>query len=238
MIDTILWDVDDTLLDFQKSEACGIYACLAEIGFHGCDDAMLARYSAINRRHWEALERGEMSKPEVLVGRFRCFFETEGIACPDVEAFNCAYERKLGENFFENERSLELCRGLRGRVRQYVVTNGAEQVQRNKLKASGLGACMDGVFISDEIGAEKPTIGFFEHIFAKIGRPESGTCMIVGDSLTSDMRGGNNAGLICCWYNPRGKENHSDVRVDYEIRSIWEVERLLAESGNRQKAEL
>ena len=237
MIDTILWDIDDTLLDFQRSEAYGIRACFAEIGFHGCDEAMLARYSAINRRHWEALERGEMTKPEVLVGRFRCFFETEGIACPDVEAFNRSYERKLGEHFFENERSLELCRRLKGRVRQYVVTNGAEPVQKNKLKYSGLGECMDGAFISDEIGAEKPTMGFFEHVFAQIGRPEPGTCMIVGDSLTSDMRGGNNAGLICCWYNPRGKENASDVRVDYEIRSIWEVERLLAESGNGQETE-
>lgn len=232
MIDTILWDIDGTLLDFLKSEDYGIRACLEEIGFYGCDEAMLARYSSINRRHWEALERGEMTKPEVLVGRFRCFFEAEGIVCPDVEAFNRSYQKKLGEKFFENEHSLELCRGLRRRVRQYAVTNGTVQAQRNKLQYSGLGDCMDGIFISDEIGAEKPTMGFFEHVFSQIGRPAPGTCMIVGDSLTSDMKGGNNAGLLCCWYNPRGQKNASDVRVDHEIRSIWEVERLLAESGN------
>lgn len=226
MIRTILWDIDGTLLDFLKSEDYGIRTCLEEIGFYGCDDAMLGRYSKINRRHWEALERGEMSKPEVLVGRFRCFFEAEGIACPDVEAFNRSYQQKLGEKFFENERSLELCRRLKGRVRQYAVTNGTVTAQRNKLRYSGLGACMDGVFISDEIGAEKPTQAFFDAVFREIGRPAPGEAMIVGDSLTSDMRGGNTAGLVCCWYNPRCEKNDLGVRVDYEIRSIWEVERI------------
>lgn len=226
MIQTVLWDVDGTLLDFLKSEDYGIRACLEEIGFYGCSEEMLRRYSVINRRYWEALERGEIAKHEVLTGRFRSFFEAEGIRCPDVEAFNRSYQKKLGEHFFENERSLELCRRLKGRVRQYVVTNGTVEAQKNKLRESGLGACMDGVFISDEIGAEKPSREFFRAVFDEIGKPRPGEAMIVGDSLTSDMRGGNTAGLICCWYNPRGEENRTDVRVDYEIRSIWEVGRI------------
>lgn len=226
MIKAILWDIDGTLLDFLKSEDYGIRACLEEIGFHGCDEAMLARYSQINRRHWEALERGELTKQQVLVGRFRCFFQEEGIACPDVEAFNASYQKKLGEHFFENERSLELCGRLRGHVRQYVVTNGTVEAQRNKLRYSGLGELMDGIFISDEIGAEKPTQAFFDAVFASVGSLIPAETMIVGDSLTSDMRGGNNAGLICCWYNPRRETNNAGVRVDYEIRSIWEVARI------------
>lgn len=224
MIKTVLWDIDGTLLDFLKSEDYGIRACLAEIGFYGCDDAMLARYSRINRLHWEAMERGELTKQQVLLGRFRRFFQEEGIACPDVEAFNASYQRKLGEHFFENERSLELCRRLRARVKQYAVTNGTVEAQRNKLRYSGLGELMDGVFISDEIGAEKPSKAFFDAVFAQIGRPEPGEAMIVGDSLTSDMRGGNRAGLICCWYNPGRKANDAGVRIDYEIQSIWQVE--------------
>lgn len=228
MIKTILWDIDGTLLDFLKSEDYGIRACLEEIGFHGCDDALLARYSQINRLHWEALERGELTKRQVLIGRFQRFFQETGIDCPDVEAFNASYQKKLGEHFFENERSLELCSRLRGRVKQYAVTNGTVEAQRNKLRYSGLGALMDGVFISDEIGAEKPTRAFFDAVFSVTGTPAPGEAMIVGDSLTSDMRGGNNAGLICCWYNPGRKKNHTDVRVDYEIQSIWEVERLCA----------
>ena len=229
MLDVILWDVDGTLLDFSKSERCGLEAGLREIGFHRYDDAMLKRYAQINRRYWEALERGEISKTEVLVGRFRDFFRQEGIPCADVEAFNAAYQRRLGENFFENEDSVALCRRLHERVRQYVVTNGTVEAQRAKLEGSGLGACMDGVFISDEIGVEKPGAGFFDYVFRQIGAVERSRVMIVGDSLTSDILGGNRAGILCCWYNPRGLENTAGVRVDYEIRRLQEVERLCAE---------
>jgi 2-haloacid dehalogenase len=234
MIKTILWDVDGTLLDFAKSERYGLFACLDAIGFHDYDDEMLGRYAKINRGYWEALERGELTKQEVLVGRFRTFFAQEGIACPDVEAFNDSYQESLGSHFFENEDSLKLCRKLQGRVHQYVVTNGTVTAQRNKLQYSGLGACMEGVFISDEIGIEKPQIGFFTQAFASIeaqlGEPLwMDEVLIVGDSLTSDMRGGNAAGIRCCWYNPKGLENKTDVRIDYEIRHLWDVEQILRE---------
>jgi YjjG family noncanonical pyrimidine nucleotidase len=234
MIKTILWDVDGTLLDFARSERYGLFACLDEIGFHAYDDEMLKRYAKINRGFWEALERGELTKQEVLTGRFRTFFDSEGIICEDVEAFNASYQEKLGSKFFENENSLELCRKLHGRFRQYVVTNGTVTAQRNKLKFSGLGDCMDGVFISDEIGIEKPGIGFFTHAFSEIEaqtgevlRP--GETLIVGDSLTSDMRGGNAAGIRCCWYNPKQLANTAGVRLDYEIRHLWDLEPILQE---------
>lgn len=227
MIKVILWDVDGTLLDFEKSESCGIRRCLEEIGFYGCNDAMLERYARINRRYWEALERGEVTKQEVLLGRFETFFEEETIPCDDIAAFNSSYQKKLGEVFFENEDSVRLCGKLQAQVDQYVVTNGTVEAQRNKLKFSGLGECMKGVFISDEIGVEKPGIGFFDHVFAEIGPVNRNEVMIVGDSLTSDMKGGNNAGILCCWYNPKKKENTAGVRIDYEISHLWEIETIL-----------
>lgn len=227
MIRVILWDVDGTLLDFSKSESCGIRRCLEEIGFPDCSDEMLERYARINHRYWEALERGEITKKEVLQGRFETFFREEGIPCSDIAAFNESYQKKLGEVFFENENAVGLCRRLRGRVRQYVVTNGTVEAQKNKLKNSGLGESMDGVFISDEIGVEKPGVGFFDCVFSKIGPVKRNEVLIVGDSLTSDMQGGNNAGILCCWYNPKRKPNTAGVRIDYEIRSLQEVERLL-----------
>ena len=231
MIKVLLWDVDGTLLDFSRSERFGIRKCLEEIGFTSCTEAMLERYAAVNQSFWEALERGEVTKQEVLLGRFETFFAEEGIHCADIPAFNLSYQKKLGEFFFENEDAVRLCRSLKGRVRQYVVTNGTVTAQRRKLQGSGLGDCMDGVFISDEIGVEKPGAGFFDRVFEKIppiGRDE---VMIVGDSLTSDMKGGEDANIVCCWYNPKGRKNTSAVRVDYEIRSLWEVERILDENG-------
>lgn len=227
MIRAILWDVDGTLLDFGKSEAYGIRSCLAEIGIEECSEELLQRYAGINRRHWEALERGEMTKQEVLVGRFRTFFAEEGLDCPDIEAFNDSYQRKLGQYFFENEDALSLVASLKGRVRQCVVTNGTVEAQRNKLAKSGLGDYMDGIFISDEIGVEKPGAGFFTPVFETLAGLAKEEILIVGDSLTSDMRGGNNAGIVCCWYNPSGEENHTDVRVDFEIRRLNEVVGIL-----------
>lgn len=231
MIKVILWDVDGTLLDFSKSERYGLEACLREIGFQEYNDEMLQRYAQINRRYWEALERGEVTKQEVLLGRFRTFFEEEGIACGDVEAFNLSYQHKLGERFFENEQSVELCSRLQGHVKQYVVTNGTALAQRNKLKFSGLGKCMDGVFISDEVGIEKPGKGFFDCVLGTVRSqiPEKiqlHEIMIVGDSLTSDMKGGNNAGILCCWYNPKHLENTKDVRLDFVVDKLWDVAKI------------
>lgn len=223
----ILWDVDGTLLDFEKSERYGILSCMEEFGIEGCDDAMLRRYAEINRVCWEALERGEMTKPEVLVGRFRRFFAQEGIFCKDVEGFNDSYQRKLGEIFFENEKSVALCRRLHGKICQCVITNGTIEAQREKLKGSGLGAYMDGIFISDEIGVEKPGIGFFQPVLELLKGIDPKRILVVGDSLTSDMKGGNNIGASCCWYNPRKKKNMTEVRVDYEISKLWDVEKIL-----------
>lgn len=230
MIQAILWDVDGTLLDFKKSEEYGIRACMKEIGINAVDDAMLERYEKINRRHWEALERGELTKQEVLLGRFHTFFAQEGISCPDVAAFNDSYQRKLGEIFFEKENSLEIIKNLHGRVRQYVVTNGTVVAQRKKLEKSGLGAYMDEVFISDEIGTEKPGAAFFAPVFAALEGIPKEDILIVGDSLTSDMRGGNNVGIRCCWYNPNGLKNETDMRIDYEIRRLEEIEHILKEA--------
>lgn len=232
MIKAVLWDVDGTLLNFERSEGASLFASLDEIGYHEYDEEMRKRYSFINRLHWEALERGELTKQEVLLGRFKQFFEQESISCGDLQAFNDAYQRRLGEIFFENDRALELCTLLKPRIRQYVVTNGTITVQQRKLDASGLGACMDEVFISDAIGVEKPGKGFFDRVFQVIAsqtgeEPKPEELLIVGDSLTSDIRGGNNAGILCCWYNPRRLPNTMGVRVDYEIRHLWDVLKIL-----------
>lgn len=232
MIQAILWDVDGTLLDFKKSEMYGVRACLEEIGIYECDDARMLRYEQINRSYWEALERGELTKQEVLIGRFQTFFEQEGLYCPDVEAFNDSYQHKLGQVFFENENSVALLAMLKGEVKQCVVTNGTVEAQRNKLKNSGLERYLDGIFISDEIGVEKPGAGFFKPVFELLQGIPKEDILIVGDSLTSDMRGGNNVGIRCCWYNPKGQKNKTDVKLDWEIRHLWEIEKVLEQAKN------
>jgi 2-haloacid dehalogenase len=227
MIKTILWDVDGTLLSFHEAERVAIKTCFQRFGLGACTDEMVARYSAINATYWERLELGQLTKPQVLTGRFQEFFQREGIDFDQVEAFNSEYQVRLGDTVCYNDNSYALMKRLQGRVRQYAVTNGTLVAQERKLERSGLGALFDDVFISDQVGFEKPTVGFFDYVFAHIPPVERHQVLIVGDSLTSDIRGGNNAGILCCWYNPQGLENTRGVHVDFDIRDLREVEALL-----------
>ena len=119
--------------------------------------------------------------------------------------------------------ALETLTALQGRVLQCAVTNGTAVAQHKKLATSGLDRIFDHIFISDEIGIEKPNFGFFDAVWAKIGSYSPNEILIVGDSLTSDIKGGNNAGLQTCWYNPKGLPCPKDLRIDYDIRDLVQV---------------
>ena len=223
MIKVILWDVDGTLLDFIKAEHAAIKKCFEIFCLGECTDEMIARYSVINRKYWERLERKEITKPEVLVGRFKEFFASENIQTDCAPEFNKEYQIRLGDTICFCDNSYELLKSLRGRVKQYAVTNGTKIAQDKKLKKSGLAELFDDIFISEDIGFEKPDIRFFQRVWECVGEYKSEEVMIVGDSLTSDMRGGNNAGIICCWYNPKKLTNHMDLKIDYEIEDLNEI---------------
>ena len=227
MIKVLLWDVDGTLLDFLAAEHAAINKCFEVFELGTCTDEMIKRYSAINRKYWEMLERGEITKPEVLVGRFKEFFETEGIPTECAEAFNKEYQVRLGDTICFCDDSYELMKSFQGRYKQYAVTNGTKVAQDKKLAKSGLIDLFDDIFISEVIGIEKPGIGFFEHVWNTIGEYDKSEVMIIGDSLTSDMKGGNNAGIVCCWYNPKHVKNDKDVRVDYEVDNLQLLPEIL-----------
>lgn len=227
MITTLLWDVDNTLLDFSAAERAAVKSLFQEYGLGTCSEEMLRRYAAINMAYWERLERGELTKPEVLVGRFREFFETEGIDAAIAPEFNEKYQLRLGDTIVYRDDSLQIVKSLRGRVRQYVVSNGTVTAQTKKLRLSGLGALMDGIFLSEELGAEKPNAEFFDRVFSVLDDVDRSRVMIVGDSLTSDILGGSNAGIVTCWYNPGGKPAAGGVHPDHEISNLHEVFSLI-----------
>ena len=227
MIKVILWDIDATLLDFLAAEKAAIDFCFEKFGLGTCTEEMLKRYSVINRRYWEMLEKGEMSKPEILVNRFKEFFETEGLNADCAKDFNDTYQVALGDTICFRDNGYELVKKLKDQYKQYVVTNGTFVAQERKLRKSGIGELVEQSFISDLIGYEKPAMEFFDHVFENIGHYEKGEVLIIGDSLTSDMQGGNNAGIICCWYNPNHIENTKGVRIDHEIDNLWQLEEIL-----------
>lgn len=227
MITTLLWDIDGTVLDFLAAEAAAIRSLFAEFALGPCSDAMIAHYSAVNKRYWKLLEEGRMTKGEILIGRFREFFAEEGI-CTDVARFNEAYQLRLGDTivFMDGaDRLLRECKAAG--LRQYAVTNGTRTAQRKKLTNADLWSVFDGVFISDEIGAEKPSPAFFDHVLAAIGPVPKSEIAIIGDSLSSDMAGGMAAGLYTCWYNPRGEALPPHMRVNATITNLQQLKGLL-----------
>lgn len=231
MIKAILWDIDGTLLSFKMAERAAIRACFEKFGLGELTDEMLAEYSAINASYWKRLELGELTKQQVLRGRFEEFFTAYGLDISCVDDFNAEYQVRLGETVVFNDNGRELVQRLRGKVKQYAVTNGTLVAQRGKLKNSGLDQLLDDVFISDVVGVEKPGKGFFDAVFATIGDYEREEVLIVGDSLTSDIQGGNNAGILCGWYNPGGEPVPEGLRVDYDIRDLNAVEIILDLEG-------
>lgn len=231
MIRVILWDIDNTLLSFNKAEVAAFSREFEEFGIGEFTEELLKDYSVINKRRWQALERGEMTKPEVTVGRFVEFFGLLGIDTSIAEAFDRRYQELLGEYIYFNDDAYEIIKDLKGKVLQCAASNGTKIAQTGKLKNSGLGELFDLVFISEDLGAEKPAKVFFDKaladVKAQIGEVALDEVLMIGDSLTSDIKGANNAGIKACWYNPEGLACEKDVQIDFEIKDLHEVYNFL-----------
>ena len=227
MINTILWDIDGTLLDFHAAEREAIKTLFKQFNIGECTDEMIRKYSKINRSYWERLERGEVTKPQVLVGRFEDFFANEGIDTSIAPEFNKAYQLSLGDTIVFCDDSYNIVKSLKGKVKQYAVSNGTVVAQTKKLRLSGLGELFDGVYLSEDLGVEKPNVEFFDKVFADIGSINKSEVVIIGDSLTSDIRGGNNAGILTCWYNPSNSTCTEEYKIDYEMADLHEIYDIL-----------
>lgn len=227
MLKTILWDLDNTLLDFYAAESYSLKACFKKFGLGECSDEMVKRYSVINQKHWLMLEKGLLTKQDIMNSRFNEFFEKEGIKTDNLTAFNEAYELGIVDTIKFIENGYEIVKSLKEKFKQYAVTNGAAKIQRLRIKKSGLDRLFDGVFISDEVGFEKPSYEFFDFVKNNISPCEDDEIIIIGDSLTSDMKGANNSNIKCCWYNPNGNLCTDGINIDFEIKSLNEINNIL-----------
>lgn len=227
MIRNVLFDLDDTLFDFHKAEKIALTKTLVHFGIDPTEET-LALYSTINAAHWKRLELGEISREEVKVGRYRELFKTIGVECDPVKA-TAYYESMLAIGHYFMPGAPELLEELYGKYRLYIVSNGTAKVQEGRIGSSGIAKYMDGIFISQILGANKPDKQFFDICFAEIPDFSLSETVIIGDSLSSDIKGGINAGITTAWFNPKGIENDSDIKPDYTIKELSEVPGLLSQ---------
>lgn len=224
-IKAILYDVDGTLLDFEIQEEVALRYCFKKYNLGELSEEKLELYKRINLGYWEMFEKNLITKEKLVVKRFEDYLEALGVKL-DAEEVNDTYFSKLGDTIVFKDNSYELVKSLKGKIKQYVVTNGAIRVQKTKLAKSGFDKLMDDVFISDEVGYQKPRKEFFDAIKNRLGDIANDEILIVGDSLTSDMKLADNCNLISCFYNPKKKDYKVDFKIDYEISDLNEVKKI------------
>ena len=226
MFEYLFIDLDDTILDFKKAEYVAVKKTLTAQGIEPTEQ-ICQRYSVINQMHWEMLERKEITREQVLVGRYQVLFEELGCdADPEETAKIYAKNLSIGHYFLPG--ALETLQQLAPQYKLYLASNGTTWVQEGRLDSANIRQYFQDIFISQQMGANKPALEFFERSFARIPGIDLSKTMIVGDSLSSDMLGGKNAGIATCWVNPKHKVS-TTVQPDYEIESLSQLPALLEE---------
>ena len=220
--DIYLFDADATLYDYDKAEEYALSRAFERNGL-GYSDGVRAKYRAINSELWRMFEKGEVEKGELLVRRFSQLFGEIGVVC-DPAAFNAQYLVELGGGVFLIDGAYEICKTLYESDKKiYIVTNGVSLTQKARVGSSTIEPFISGLFVSEEVGFQKPQREYFDHVFSNIPKVAKDKILIVGDSLTSDIQGGCNAGIDTCWFNGARKENPGAVVPTYEIGELREI---------------
>lgn len=225
MYPILLLDLDDTILDFHRAERVALTKTFRTLGLDPTE-AVLERYHAINIAHWQMLERGELTRAQVLVGRFDALFRQMGLSA-DPAVCAAMYEENLAVGHYFLPGAEEALEALSKEHRLFLASNGTARVQDSRMRSGNLYRWFEGVFVSEVLGADKPAPEFFRRCFAQIPGFRREEALMVGDSLTSDIRGANQAGIAACWVNPAHAPIPEGIRVDYEIEKLADLEGLL-----------
>ena len=225
---TILFDADDTLLDFGKDETCALIKTIKNHGVPASDENIKI-YKEINVGLWKALERGEIDKPTLKRVRFARFFEAIALETnEDTFAINEEYLGNLGDggNLLNGAKELILSLKKQG-YDLYIVTNGIEKTQKRRLTKAGILSCFTEIFVSEAVGYQKPRKEYFDYVLSNIREKDIGRVLLVGDSLTSDIKGAEYAGITCAWLRHNPTADFSGYNPDFIIDDITELKKLL-----------
>lgn len=223
---TLLMDADDTIFDFPKCEYHALRSAMTECGFP-FDDKICAEFSRINAALWKKFEIGEITRSQLRVRRFRemlqeCFSQMHETEKSSIVLAD-AYVHFLAQNAFFIDGAEQALSALSEICEIYIITNGLKTVQQGRFALSGLGRFVKGMYISDALGVQKPDKAFFDIVLADIREKDISRVLVVGDSLTSDMKGGRNAGLDTCLYDPECRVTLPHELCDYRIEKLSEL---------------
>lgn len=225
----ILFDADDTLFDFSQSE---MNALTLSFGEHEIElsDLYFESYKRINQQLWKEFEEGKLPQDQLRVERFYRFFIEQGLEM-DAGHFSNRYLTHLSEGAFLVPGAVELCGYLQAHgYRLAIITNGIKQVQLKRIGKSELSQAFEQIIVSEETGYQKPQAGIFDYAFNKLNFKDKRRVLMVGDSLSTDIQGGNNYGIDTCWFNPSGKPNQTGIQPKFEISSLMELVGILGKS--------
>ena len=225
---TVFFDADDTLFDYQKSERFALSSTLSHLNIDPSKEIASA-YKTINSGLWAEREKGAIGIDRLRILRFEMLFEKCGLSCgASFEAISDMYLDFLSSRTFLMPGAESVCGQLHGKgVVIAIITNGITRVQTTRLENSPIRQYIDRMIISEEIGTSKPDKAIFEYAFSLLPDSEPDETLIVGDSLTADIKGGILAGIDTCWYNPDGKANNSELAPAYEIASLHDLLSIL-----------
>ena len=224
MFEFLFIDMDDTILDFKAEEKAALCRTLEALGITPTQ-AVCRRYSQINKAHWEMLERKQITREQVLTQRFAVLFEELGCDA-DIEQTAKTYAQNLAGGHCLIPGAVQALTYLQKRYRLFLASNGTSWVQRSRVQNAGISRFFEDIFISQDMGVNKPATEFFTRSFARIPDIDLRKTMIIGDSLSSDMLGGKNAGIATCWVNPDDQIYYA-VQPDYQIKSLAQLPQLL-----------
>lgn len=224
MYEILLFDVDNTLLDFNAGEQTAFAATCRQFNLP-YSETLFHRYHTINEAYWQRLEQGTISRDELCVRRFADLAD-EFHFTYDAAEVDEAYFRQLELQHAWIQHAEEVLQQL-GHYQKYLVTNGRIRTQHTRCRDSGLNHYVNGSFISEQLGFSKPDPRFFDTVLEQIGCHDRSTVLILGDSLGSDIQGGINSGIDTCWYHPKPLIEQSDPQPTYIIQDWYELLPLL-----------
>lgn len=219
--DHVLFDADETLFSFDIIRGLKTVFARYEIDF---TQAHFVEYQTLNKQLWLEYQSNLISAEHLQITRFQHW--SRKLAIP---------AKRLNEEFLDAMASIcqplpgaiNLLHSLKPRAKLGIITNGFERMQHSRISRHGLDGMFDWLVVSELVGKPKPFVDIFDHTFSLMGHPSKERVLMVGDTISSDILGGHNAGIDTCWLQHKGVVNTTDVKPTHTISHLDELHNII-----------